>query len=174
MLDANALLTGVRTPADENGRSDTNAGPDTRAHDVERTGLALLRNRRSTTNVMASPPAAAAEPCLSNCLTTTPEISSQLWTMLDAAQRETSHQGTYRAYLIRQRSVVQVHLGPPARIPLPPGATLRSQAVTSLTASAARGTRGLTVAPNASRKRPHPGGRNGAPEQSIQPVYRRV
>jgi pimeloyl-ACP methyl ester carboxylesterase len=33
--------------------------------------------------------------------------------MLDAAKREASHQSAYRAHLIRQRSVVQVHLGPP-------------------------------------------------------------
>src|SRR5215218_1555150 len=42
---ANALLTGVRTPTDEHGRSDTNGGARTRAQDVERTGFALLRIR---------------------------------------------------------------------------------------------------------------------------------
>jgi hypothetical protein len=57
-------------------------------------------------------PLCKQSPCLSNCMTTRLETSSQLWTMLDAAKREASHQGAYRAHLIRQRSVVQVHLGP--------------------------------------------------------------
>jgi hypothetical protein len=57
--------------------------------------------------------AAAAELCLSNCLTARPETSTQLWTALDAAPSRIEPSGAYRAHLIRQRSVVQVHLGPP-------------------------------------------------------------
>jgi hypothetical protein len=57
-------------------------------------------------------PLCKQSPCLSNCLTTTLETSSQLWTMLEVVKREASHQGAYRAHLIRQRSVVQLHLGP--------------------------------------------------------------
>jgi hypothetical protein len=49
---ANALLRGVRTPTDEQGRSDTNGGAGTRAQDVERTGFALLRIRRSTGSLL--------------------------------------------------------------------------------------------------------------------------
>jgi hypothetical protein len=103
---ANGLLTPLPN-ADE--RRWTERLLDTVVYAVEctrQTALALLWNRRSTTNVWSGTLAAAAEPCLSNCLTTTPETSSQLWT----------------------RSVVQVHLGPHLRIPLPPGPTLQSQA----------------------------------------------
>ena len=54
--------------------------------------------------------------CLSNCLTTGPETWLHLWTVMDSARALDHGSGVHEACLIRQRSVVQVHLGPPLRM----------------------------------------------------------
>jgi hypothetical protein len=51
-----------------------------------------------------------------------------------------------RAHLIRQRSVVQVHLGAPHRMPLPPGATRFCRVLASEALTLIKGRTGLTAA----------------------------